>query len=254
MTIDFDFSAITQTASASDVAVTAQDGSVVSAANSTVTTVIDVYDSLGELHPVTVSFGKMDENIWRYVIEGPNGSAEGMLVFNTDGTLNAASSDVPASVTFAPDSAATLDIDFDFSALTQYAGETTAEATSRNGHAMGMLDSLTIDASGIITGVFNNGLTQPLAQIALASFANPGGLLNMGGSIFAESNNSGLPQVGQAGTSGKGAIAPGSLEMSNVDLSQEFTNMIVTQRGFQANARIITTSDEMLQELANLKR
>jgi flagellar hook protein FlgE len=93
-----------------------------------------------------------------------------------------------------------------------------------------------------------------LARLAIANFQNPGGLIQAGGSLFQVSNNSGDPLVGAPGDEGMGAIIPSSLEMSNVDLSEEFTDMIVTQRGFQANSRIITTSDEMLQELVNLKR
>ena len=106
----------------------------------------------------------------------------------------------------------------------------------------------------MVTGFFTNGVTQALAQIALARFNNPSGLLRQGDNMFTESANSGLPVLGFAGTSDTSSITPGALENSNVDLSQEFTSMIITQRGFQANARVITTSDEMLQELVNLKR
>ncbi len=90
--------------------------------------------------------------------------------------------------------------------------------------------------------------------VAVATFSNNGGLIRAGDTVFEESRNSGLPQIGAAGTGDRGMMTPGTLEMSNVDLSEEFTSMIITQRGFQANSRIITTSDEMLQELVNLKR
>jgi flagellar hook protein FlgE len=119
---------------------------------------------------------------------------------------------------------------------------------------MGYLDSFKIDSAGKIVGIFTNGLTKNIAQIAVASFVNPAGLEKMGETMFRKSSNSGDPQVNPSGVGGSGGITPGTLEMSNVDLSQEFTDMIVTQRGFQANSRIITTSDEMLQELVNLKR
>jgi len=106
----------------------------------------------------------------------------------------------------------------------------------------------------VINGSFSNGLNRPLGQIALAAFANPPGLAKVGNNLYTVTPNSGQPVIGAAGTGDLGEIQSGRLEMSNVDLSQEFTNMIITQRGFQANSRIITTSDELLQELVNLKR
>ena len=105
-----------------------------------------------------------------------------------------------------------------------------------------------------MTGVFSNGRNRAIGQIALASFSNPGGLEKVGGSMYRPSPNSGLAQVGTAGTAGRGGLSGGTLEMSNVDLAQEFTGLISAQRGFQANSRVITTADELLQELVNLKR
>ena len=119
---------------------------------------------------------------------------------------------------------------------------------------MGQLDSINIDKVGRIVGVFSNGMNQNLGQMAIAYFTNPGGLTRSSDTLFEESSNSGTAQIGQAGQGGRGQVTPGAIEMSNVDLSQEFTDMITTERGFQANSRIITTSDEMLQELVNLKR
>jgi flagellar hook protein FlgE len=103
-------------------------------------------------------------------------------------------------------------------------------------------------------GWFSNGQTQPIGQLALAAFANPEGLEKVGGSNFRSTVNSGVPQVGTAGLGGRGLLSSGGFEMSNVDLAQEFTNLIISQRGFQANSRVVTTSDELLQELVNLKR
>ena len=108
--------------------------------------------------------------------------------------------------------------------------------------------------TGEIVGVFSNGLTEVLGQVALANFNNVNGLEKIGDSMFRSTVNSGLAQVGAAGSAGLGMITSGALEMSNVDLAQEFTNLVIAQRGFQANSRIITTSDEILQELVNLKR
>lgn len=119
------------------------------------------------------------------------------------------------------------------------------------------LTSFSIDQTGIITGVYSNGtasVTHRIGQIAIAKFANDSGLSNLGGNFFASSNNSGTASVGSAGAEGRGTLVPSAVEMSNVDLSQEFTDMIVTQRGFQANSRVITVSDSLLQELIDLKR
>lgn len=145
-------------------------------------------------------------------------------------------------------------VDIDFSSLTQWESKSTAWAEHQDGYTMGNLTSYTIGIDGVIQGIYDNGESRNLARVALANFQNPAGLLQAGNSLYQVSNNSGDPSVGAPGDQGMGALLPGSLEMSNVDLSEEFTDMIITQRGFQANSRIITTSDEMLQELVNLKR
>lgn len=138
--------------------------------------------------------------------------------------------------------------------LTQYANDMDAKPYYLDGNSSGKLEGYAVDSSGTVIGIFSNGEKKALAQIMLAKFDNPMGLQKMGGNLFIDTMNSGEPQYGLAASSGYGTIAPGTLEMSNVDLSMEFTEMITTQRGFQANSRIITTSDEMLQELVNLKR
>lgn len=141
-----------------------------------------------------------------------------------------------------------------FKYITQYANETDLTPKAKSGNTSGVLEGFTIDATGTVTGVFTNGERKALAQVMLAKFDNPMGLQKMGGNFFLDTRNSGEPQFGKASTSGYGAIEGGTLEMSNVDISLEFTEMITTQRGFQANSRVITTSDEMLQELVNMKR
>lgn len=123
-----------------------------------------------------------------------------------------------------------------------------------HGNTSGTLEGFTIDPTGTVTGVFTNGDRRAIGQIMLAKFDNPMGLQKMGSNFFLDTRNSGEAQFGTGGSSGFGAVNGGTLEMSNVDISLEFTEMITTQRGFQANSRIITTSDEMLQELVNLKR
>jgi flagellar hook protein FlgE len=145
-------------------------------------------------------------------------------------------------------------VDFDLSGVSGYAALNTISVTSQNGSDAGTLKSYTLGKDGTLVGLFSNGGQVAIGRIALATFVNPGGLEKAGGSNYRTTVNSGAAEVGQAGTGSLGALSSGQLEMSNVDLSQEFTNLIVAQRGFQANARIITTSDEVLQELTNLKR
>lgn len=138
--------------------------------------------------------------------------------------------------------------------ISQYANEMDFKPYMLNGNTSGTLEGFAIDDKGIVTGVFTNGERKALGQIMLAKFDNPMGLQKLGGNMFVDTRNSGEPQYGGAAVGGFGAISPGNLEMSNVDISLEFTEMITTQRGFQANSRVITTSDEMLQELVNMKR
>jgi flagellar hook protein FlgE len=215
----------------------------------------EVIDSLGARHTAVVTFEKTAANQWSWsaqVGELVLGGGTGTLTFGPSGALTASTG---GPITFTPGTGAdSLSLTPNFDGLHQYASSSTAGAVSRDGYGVGALVSFTIDSTGTITGIFSNDVTLPLAQVAMACFANPAGLINRGGGIYTSSNNSGVPQIGAAGTSSRGQIAPGTLEMSNVDLSQEFTNMIVTQRGFQANSRMISTSDEMLQELVNLKR
>jgi flagellar hook protein FlgE len=138
--------------------------------------------------------------------------------------------------------------------ITQYASDSTTSAYEQNGWAMGTLVSYGIDANGVIQGTYSNNVVKPIAQIALAMFANESGLVKNGDNTFSISANSGLAHILHADSGGAGTITGGALEMSNVDIVEEFAAMIVTERGFQANSRIITTSDEMLTEVINLKR
>jgi len=139
-------------------------------------------------------------------------------------------------------------------AVTQFAEASSTKAFRQNGYAMGYLETFKIDQAGMITGVYTNGSSRTIGQVALATFTNPGGLEKAGENTYVKSNNSGDANIGPSGIAGKGKVIAGTLEMSNVDLAQEFVDMIVTQRGFQASSRTITTSDQMLQELLTLKR
>jgi flagellar hook protein FlgE len=139
-------------------------------------------------------------------------------------------------------------------AVTQFAEKSSTKAITQNGYPMGYLESFKIDQAGVITGVYSNGTNRAIGQVALAGFTNPGGLEKAGENTYEVSNNSGEARIDAAGIAGKGKVIAGALEMSNVDLAEQFTDMIVTQRGFQANSRTITTSDQMIQELLTLKR
>ncbi|HET97865.1 MAG TPA: flagellar hook-basal body complex protein, partial [Desulfurivibrio alkaliphilus] len=137
---------------------------------------------------------------------------------------------------------------------TQYANSSTTIYQDQDGFAAGFLQSVSVDTAGIITGNYSNGQVLMRAQVALANFANLQGLHKVGGNIFRTTTASGAPVTGQPGTNGLGSISPNSLEQSNVDLGTEFVKLITTQRGFQANSKIITTTDEMLNDLINIKR
>lgn len=220
-----------------------------------------VYDSLGNTHDLIMTFTRSavapPTNSWDWQVSASSGvvggAFSGTIDFDASGAYIGPAGPLPAFTYDPGGGTAVMSIIPDFSTMTQYAAESSGVGLA-NGYTRGSLQDFSLDAGGVVTGMFSNGRNQPIAQVAMAIFNNPGGLTRKGDTLFEESNNSGVAQVGTAQTGGRGKITPGSVEMSNVDLSQEFTNMIVTQRGFQANSRIITTSDEMLQELVNLKR
>jgi flagellar hook protein FlgE len=138
--------------------------------------------------------------------------------------------------------------------ITQYSEASSSKAVVQDGRTMGYLDNFKIDQSGVITGIYSNGSTRAIGQVAMASFPNQGGLEKAGDNTYRVSNNSGAANIGPSGIAGKGKIVSGTLEMSNVDMAEQFTDMIITQRGFQANSRTIQTADQLLQELLTLKR
>ena len=138
--------------------------------------------------------------------------------------------------------------------ITQSASISTTKAYSQDGYTLGYLDNFKIDSSGTITGVYSNGTNRVIGQIAMASFTNDRGLEKAGDSTYVESNNSGQAMIGESGVQGKGKLLSGALEMSNVDLSEQMTDMIVTQRGFQSNAKTIQTADTLLETVLGLKR
>ena len=138
--------------------------------------------------------------------------------------------------------------------ITQAASKSTTKANYQDGYKLGYLDNFKIDQSGIITGVYSNGSVRTIGQVAMAIFTNQGGLEKKGDNTYAESINSGMANIGESGTQGKGSMLSGTLEMSNVDLTEQLTDMIVTQRGFESNAKTIQTGDSMLETVLGLKR
>jgi len=234
------------------------------------TTFVTAYDSLGKAQIVTLLFAKDTSGLsntwhWQAIVpyqdEGDVSGDKGTLTFNSDGSISGGET---ARIIFDPDGKGIgademkINLGFGtpdkFDGVTQFASPFTATLKEQNGYTSGILDDIAIDNDGVITGIFTNGVNRTLAQIVLSDFSNPGGLSKAGDNLYQQTMNSGLPQEGKPGTGSRGMIAPSTLEMSNVDLAQSFTEIIIAQRGFQVNARVITASDQILQELVNLKR
>ncbi len=227
---------------------------------------ISINDSLGESHNLTLTFTKSaTAGAYTYAVtEGDsamsiNTGGTGTIQFSGTGTITAgATGSITLDFTNGAASAQAVTLDFGSatnpSGVTGYASSSTLALASQNGFASGTLQSFSIGTDGTINGTFSNGRVQALGTIRMATFANAAGLSKVGSNLYRETSNSGVANMGDPGTGGRGTLAPGSLEGSNVDLADEFTKLIVAQRGFQANARVITTSDEVLQEAVNLKR
>ncbi len=235
-----------------------------SAVGTSVSTSVTVYDTLGNPTNVQLQFTKTADNAWSWAATAPapaTTSSSGTVTFNTDGTLNSVTGSplVITPGTGAPDVSFTLDLGTpsaappgNFSGLTQSSGDSAVSLTNQDGYTSGALTTVNIETNGTIRGTFANGTKLALGQIMLAEFNNPAGLSKSGDNCWDVSGNSGSASVVDG--SGKTTIVSSALEQSNVDLADEFTKMITAQRGFQANARVITTSDEILQEVVALKR
>jgi len=239
---------------------------------------ITVYDALGNVYKLNLKFWKTYVNTstagspvtqWYYLVDagngtsaqsGENGFAAGYLCFDSQGKIITNDPDFPTSidVTVIPSAesgAGQFTFKLDMRQLSQYADDSSVKPMRVDGYPPGTLVSFSIGEDGVITGIYDNGRQQPLGLIAIATFENPAGLEKVGNNEFRQSTNSGdFKLANKPGTNGAGKLVPGTLEMSNVDLAAQFTDMIITQRGFQANSRVLTTADEILQELANLKR
>ncbi|MFN3963491.1 MAG: flagellar hook protein FlgE [Fimbriimonadaceae bacterium] len=228
------------------------------AGTATTSSLVRVYDPLGGAHDVTVTLTEgTTPNTWNWSVSGTTLTAtgSGTITFNpTDGTI---ASGGTGSATFTPPPASgvpAFDVDMDFSAFSQLATDMQIQAANQNGYGPGSLQNYSVGADGVITGIYTNGLTRPLGQIAMAIFSNPAGLERQGSNLYRNTDNSGVPVIGAPRSGGRGQVNAGFLEQSNVDIGTEFTDLIVTQRGFQANTRVVTTVDEMLQDLINMKR
>jgi flagellar hook protein FlgE len=220
---------------------------------------ITMYDSQGVAQKVFYNFEKTGANTWDLDIVHSDGTvllANEPVQFDAAGALITPASGSATPFTPPPASYPSWGgpVTIDLSGLSQFGGANTLGAPEQNGYRLGSLQSFQLGADGTIMGVYSNELRQPLGRIALASFNNPGGLEKAGNSSFRVGVNSGVAQIGTAGVGGRGTLMSGAVEMSNVDLAEEFTGLIVAQRGFQANSRVITSSDEILQDLVNLKR
>jgi len=217
-----------------------------------------MFDAVGNAHAVTYRFTKTAGGWDLAVSEGTNTPIlTTSLTFGTTGaTTGKLTSTSPVAIPTTSYASWPGPVQLDLSGVTQFGGKTTAAAvdTAQSGSALGTLESFSLSGDGTIMGLYSNGLRQPLGQLALANFTNPGGLEKAGNSSFRAADNSGNAVIGVPGAGGRGTLTAGALEMSNVDLAEEFTGLIVAQRGFQANSKVITASDELLSDLVNLKR
>jgi flagellar hook protein FlgE len=231
-------------------------------------TSITVFDEQGAEHTATMRLtptSQPSEWLWDMSLGGQEtitAGQKGKLSFGQDGSVGSFTyDDASSNLEFDPGNGSrnvriNLDVGGakDFTGLTQFRSPTTASAVAQDGYTMGRLRNISIGENGIITGAFTNGTSKDLAQILVADFTNPGGLQKVKDSVYTTSSNSGDAILGIPGSQSSSNIKPGALELSNVELAQEFTDMITTQRGYQANARVITVSDSLLEELVNLKR
>ncbi len=229
---------------------------------------ITAYDSLGAKHELKLVMWKIGDKEWAWKVDDRNLDAydadgestveivgDNTFEFNEQGFIEGNPQPV---IRFTPSGAEQVEIAVHpgegATGLSHFASSSTAVLRDQDGYTMGTLQNFSIDRTGTITGAFTNGINVTLGQIVLADFNNPGGLLRVGDNMYGVSGNSGGAVLGFALEGSQSFMTSGALEMSNVDLAQEFTSMIVSQRGFQANSRVITNSDEMLQEVVNLKR
>lgn len=217
------------------------------------------YDSQGIEHIIEGTLTKTATNTWEF--QAKTLASTGAVVtgkpivveFDEKGKCIAGTGSVMITPLDPPLGSDSLNVNIDFTALTQYSGTSSLNFAS-DGNAAGTLETVSFDSAGMVIGSFSNGQKRNLAQVAMATFNNPGGLEKSGSSLYTQSNNSGEVQINPPGVGGAGKLTPAATEMSNVNLSDQFSDMIITQRGFQSNSKIITVSDEMIETLVNMKR
>jgi flagellar hook protein FlgE len=244
------------------------------AAGTTFSSAVQIYDALGTPHVATITYTNTGPGAWSYDITVPGADVgvaaptasigSGTLTFDANGRLatvnGGAAADVaipgPVWANAAAPTGLTWDLvdDNGVASLTGYDAASATSSKTQNGAAAGMVDTVSILPDGTIQATFSGGQTVAIAKLALATFNNPKGLYKLGANRFGESQVSGLPNIGEAATGGRGSLIGSALEQSNVDIAQEFTNMILAQRGYQANAKTITVSDELLVDTMQIKR
>lgn len=242
----------------------------------TFTTTFQIIDSLGAAHLATVTYSNTAPGAWDYDVTVPGDEitggtlgtpfsiASGDVTFDAQGALATVGGGAVADISIVTPTwtngagANTMDwdvVDVNTNAyLTGFATESSTASITQNGSPAAQLQNISVDGDGNIVGTFGSGQTIKLAQIAMAVFNNPKGLLKLGSNLYGQSQPAGIPNIGTAGNGGRGSLIGSALEQSNVDIALEFTRMILAQRGFQANSRTITVSDELLLETLNLKR
>lgn len=233
---------------------------------------VNIYDSLGQAHAVSMEFAKTGTGAWSWTASIPAEDAggavgdpavvvgSGNMQFDDMGVMASPAANPTLSIAGLSNGAAGMDVEFSLMdaagnpTITNYASDSAISSTTQDGYEASALRSISIDNAGVIVGLAENGKTISLAQLALANFPNEQGLQKFQGSTFTTFANSGEPSIGAAGSGGRGSITGSSLEQSNVDMAQEFISLIVAQRAYQANSRVITTTDEMYQASLSLKQ
>ena len=232
------------------------------ATGAVVESTVQAYDSLGNAHSIKLTFTKTaTANDWTVTGTADGGTtgnalpATTTLNFTSSGqvdTTSATNGFLPISLALTTGGVTPLAFTLDVSKMTQFAGDSQITPQTNTGAPAGALVSFAVGSSGEISGIYSNGSSQKIGQLALASFVNPGGLQRQGDNLWAPTGNSGQAIVGTPNSGGKGSVSTGTLETSNVDLAQQFTNMIIAQRGFEASSKVVTSSDQMLQDLVNM--
>ena len=242
--------------------------------NDTFTASVQIIDALGSPHVATITYTNTGAGAWKYDVTVPGADvgvatptsniATGTLTFDPLGVLKTVNGGAPANVTVTSptwaDGAKPINFNWNIldanknPTLTGFSAPSATSSVTQNGAQAGTINGISIDQSGQIVASFGAGATVVVGQLSLANFNNPAGLVKVGSNAFGDSASSGIANIGTAGTGGRGSLIGSSLEQSNVDIATEFTQMILAQRGYQANSKSITTQDQLLVDTLNLKQ